>query len=171
MQGQPIKSPNLWSFFFFKDVAHLWLPWQHLPAPLKSGVRHQLAPVALAASPPALHPLSAPCPPTPGCLCPRRSPVPASCSSWPGWFRCHGRRGRRLRLGWRGLQKNQAHKRVSDSNELPGGRDLCQGRPDMTELSKGPGPLRHQLTGPAAASVPSVPLASPLSCGLSILPP
>ena len=127
-----------------------------------SEVRPQLPPVALAASPQALHPLSAPRRPTPGHLCPHRSPAPASCSSWPGCFRCHGQRRRRLRLGWRGLQKNQAPKWVSDSNELPGGRDLCQGRPDMTELSKGPGPLHCQLTRPAAASAPLFPW--PLLC-------
>lgn len=163
------KISKLVVFFLFQRC-RLSVVAMETPASF-SEVRPQLPPVALAASPSALDPLSAARRPTPGHVCPRRSPAPASCSSWPGWFRCHGRRQRRLRMGWRGLQKNQAHKRVSDSNELSGGRDLCQGCLDMTELSKGPGPLHCLLTGPAAASVPSVPLASPLSCGLSILPP
>lgn len=128
---------------------------QHLPAPLKSGVRHQLAPWPWQL-PPSPAPSFCTLPSHPRLSLPYAGPQCQLCSSWPGWFRCHGRRGDGS--GWGGEDFRTRHT-GSDGNELPGGRDLCQGRPDMTRLSKGPGPLRHQLHWPLSS--PSVPICPP----------
>lgn len=130
-----------------------------------SEVRAQLPPTASPTEPPFCP--RSPCPSLPSG---RGSPGPASYSSWPGWLRCHGWSGRWLRLGRRGLQKSQVHRQVSDSDEFPGGRGL-PGTPRHDGAARGAGALRCQLPVPAAASVPSVPPASPLSFGLSLLPP
>lgn len=111
VQQQQIKSSNLLSFFVFKDVTGLWLPWRHPPASPKSALSSLQRPWQPPRPCPALAlPISAPHP----CLPSWAQRGPASRSSCPS--------------RWGGSVENHfrapRHRRVSDRNELPCGTGL-----------------------------------------------